>query len=157
MASPPNAQDVADVLAITLEREDTSGAPWCPPSDAVALRKWVTDRSASLGTGIRRAVRLARLMALADARTDYIRLLYERVGSLRARLFRQILERAAAEGRLPKSVATLTESGVHLREPALAPQGASSDVFEIDFAQMPRLAALLDILHNSLGFSEVAD
>jgi hypothetical protein len=157
MPAPPSAQDVADALAMTLEREDMAGAPWCPPGDAVALRKWVTDRSASLGTGIRRAVRLARLMALADARTDYIRFLYERVGSLRARLFRQVLERAAAEGRLPKSVATLSESGVHLHEAALLPQGASQEFFEIDFVQMPRLAALLDIMHNALGFVAVAD
>ena len=64
MPASPSAQDVADALAMTLEREDASGAPWCPPSDAAALRKWVTDRSASLGTGIRRAVRLARLMAV---------------------------------------------------------------------------------------------
>jgi hypothetical protein len=157
MPTPPSAQDVADALAMTLEREDVSGAPWCPPGDAVALRKWVTDRSASLGTGIRRAMRLARLMAVADGRTDYIRFLYERVGSLRARLFRQALERAAAEGRLPNSFATLTENGVHLREAALTPQGAPQDAFEIDFVQMPRLAALLDIMHNALGFTVVAD
>jgi hypothetical protein len=157
MPSPPSAQDVADALAMTLEREDVSGAPWCPPTDAVALRKWVTDRSASLGTGIRRAVRLARLMAVADGRADYIGFLYERVGTLRARLFRGVLERAAAEGRLPTSIATLTQNGVHLREAALAPQGAPQDAFEIDFVQMPRLAALLDIMHNALGFTVVAD
>jgi len=157
MPTPPSAQDVADALAMTLEREDGSGAPWCPPGDAVALRKWVTDRNASLGTGIRRAVRLARLMAAADGRADYIRFLYERVGALRARKFRQVLERAAAEGRLPKSIATLTENSAHLHEPALAPQGAAQGAFEIDFVQMPRLAALLDIMHNALGFSTVAD
>jgi hypothetical protein len=157
MPTPPSAQDVADALAMTLEREDVSGAPWCPPGDAVALRKWVTDRSASLGTGIRRAMRLARLMAVADGRADYIGFLYERVGTLRARLFRQVLERAAAEGHLPKSIATLTENGVHLSEAALAPQGAPQDAFEIDFVQMPRLAALLDIMHNALGFTVVAD
>jgi hypothetical protein len=157
MPTSPSAQDVADALAMTLEREAVSGAPWCPPGDAVALRKWVTDRSASLGTGIRRAVRLARLMAVADGRTDYIRFLYERVGTLRARLFRQVLERAAAEGRLPTSFATLMENGVQLREAALTPQGAPQDVFEIDFVQMPRLAALLDIMHNALGFTVVGD
>ena len=118
MPTPPSAQDVADALAMTLEREDVSGAPWCPPGDAAALRKWITDRSASLGTGIRRAMRLARLMAIADGRADYIGFLYERVGSLRARLFRQVLERSAAEGRLPKSIATLTENGVRLSEAA---------------------------------------
>ncbi|HEY1543189.1 MAG TPA: hypothetical protein VGG01_12330 [Xanthobacteraceae bacterium] len=157
MSASPNAQDVADALAMTLEREDATGAPWCPPGDAAALRKWVADRSASLGTGIRRAIRLARLMALADGRADYIRFLYERLGSLRPRLFRQILERAAKEGRLPNSIAMLTPNGVHLREPALVPPDAPSGVFEIDFAQMPRLAALLDILHNAMGFTVVAD
>ena len=157
MPTPPSAQDVADALAMTLEREDVSGALWCPPGDAVALRKWVTDRSASLGTGIRRAVRLARLMAVAEGRADYIGFLYERVGTLRARVFRQVLERAAAEGRLPKSIVTLTEKGVRLSEAALAPQGAPQDTFEIDFVQMPRLAALLDIMHNALGFTVVAD
>src|SRR3974390_1251229 len=102
MAGTPSAQDVADALAMTLEREDASGAPWCPPGDGAALRRWVTDRSASLGTGIRRVVRLARLVAVADGR-DYVRFLYQRVGSLRGRQFRHALERAAAEGRLPKS------------------------------------------------------
>lgn len=157
MPAPPSAQDVADALAMTLEREDGSGAPWCPPGDAVALRKWVTDRSASLGTGIRRAVRLARLMAAADGRADYIRFLYERVRSLRARQFRQVLEKAVAEGRLPKSIATLTENSAHLHEAALVSQGAPQGGFEIDFVQMPRLAALLDIMHNALGFTAVAD
>ena len=81
MSASPSAQDVADALAMTLEREDASGAPWCPPGDAAALRQWVTDRSASLGTGLRRATRLARLMAVADGRADYIRFLYERESS----------------------------------------------------------------------------
>jgi hypothetical protein len=157
MSASPSAQDVADALAMTLEREDASGAPWCPPADAAALRQWVTDRSASLGTGIRRATRLARLMAVADGRTDYIRFLYERVSSLRARLFRQLIERAGTEGRLPNSVATLTANGVHLREAALTPQGEPEGAFEIDYVQMPRLAALLDFLHNALGFTVVAD
>jgi hypothetical protein len=44
-----------------------------------------------------------------------------------------------------------------LREAALAPQAGKHDGFEIDFAQMPRLAALLDIVHNALGFTVVAD
>jgi hypothetical protein len=154
MAGPPSAQDVADALALTLEREDASGAPWCPPADGLALRRWVTDRTASLGTGIRRAVRLARLMALADGR-DYARFLYARLTALRTRLFRHALETAAAEGRLPSSVAVLSDTGVHLREPALSV--ADGEAFEIDFAQMPRLAALLDILHNALGFAAVAD
>ncbi len=155
MAGPPSAQDVADALALTLERQDASGQLWCQPGDGLALRRWVTDRSAPLGSGIRRAVRLARLMGVADGR-DYIRFLYARVAALRARHFRQGLEAAAAERRLPKSVAVLFDNGVQLLEPALAAPD-DTGAFEIDYAQMPRLAALLDILHNTLGFTVVAD
>src|SRR5215468_8531225 len=150
MAGPPSAQDVADALAMTLEREDAAGAPWCPPGDGAAVRRWVTDRSAALGSGIRRAVRLARLMAVADGR-DYARFIYVRLAALRARHFRQVLEAAVAEGRLPKRVAVLSDSGVHLNEPALAAPGDAPTAFEIDFAQMPRLAALIDVMHNALG------
>jgi hypothetical protein len=157
MAGSPSAQDVADALAMTLERQDASGAPWCPPGDGVALRRWVTDRSASLGTGIRRAVRLARLMAIADGR-DYVRFLYARLTALRARHFRSALQGAVADGRIQRHVAGLSDAGVRLREPALTMQsGADDDGFEIDFAQMPRLAALLDFLHNALGFNVVAE
>jgi hypothetical protein len=156
MAGPPSAQDVADALAMTLEREDASGAPWCPPGDGVVLRRWVSYRSASLGTGIRRVVRLARLMAIADGR-DYVRFLYVRLTALRARHFRYALEASAAEGRLPGNFATLSDGGVRLREPALVTPGGADADFEIDFGQMPRLAALLDILHNALGFTVVAD
>jgi len=156
MAAAPSAQDVADALAMTLEREDPSGAPWCPPGDGIALRRWVTDRSASLGTGIRRAVRLARLIALVDGR-DYVRFLYVRLPALRTRHFRAAIEAAVADGTITRSLATLFDSGVHLREPALTSQGRPDEVFEIDFNQMPRLAALLDFLHNALGFTLVAD
>lgn len=156
MANSPSAQDVADALAMTLEREDGLGGPWCPPADGAVLRRWVTDRSAQLGTGIRRMVRLARLMALADGR-DYVRFIYVKLPTLRARLFRQAIEQAVADGRIPKTVATLSDAGILLHEAVLAPQEGISAAFEIDFAQMPRLAALLDILHNTLGFAVVAD
>jgi len=156
MVASPNAQDVAEVLAITLEREDTSGAPWCPPGDGETLRRWVTDRSAALGTGIRRVVRLARLMAVADGR-DYTRFLYVRLPTLRARLFRAALQEAAVQGRLDRNVVVLLDDCVHLLEPAVAPEAEAGGVFEIDFTQMPRLAALLDFLNNALGFSVVAD
>ena len=156
MAGPPSAQDVADALAITLERQDASGAPWCPPRDGQALRRWVTDRSAPLGGGIRRVVRLVRLMAAADGR-DYMRFLYLRLTALRARQFRSALQAAVAEGRLPTHVAMLTDTGLLLQEPALTPRAGAREQFEIDFAQMPRLAALLDFLHNALGFAAIAD
>jgi hypothetical protein len=93
-------------------------------------------------------------MALADGR-DPVRFLYARLSSLRTHLFRDALEAAAAEGRLPKGVAILSQGGILLQEAALLT--AEGEAFEIDFTQMPRLAALLDFLHNALGFCVVAD
>src|SRR5439155_21429898 len=138
MAGMPSAQDVADALGLTLERQNASGEFWCPPNDGVALRRWVIDRSSALGTGIRRAVRLARVIEIADGR-DYVRFLYVRLNTLRTRAFRQLLQSAVAEGRLPPGIAVLTDQGMHLHEAALAPQDGPRDAFEIDFAQMPRL------------------
>jgi len=142
-------------MAMTFERHDAAGAPWCPPRDAVVLRRWITDRSRELGGGIRRIVRLARLAALADGR-DYVRFLYVRLPALRARHFQSALEAAAAEGRLSPALALVSPTGVVLREGASIPPSATSE-FAIDFGQMPRLAALLDFLHNSLGFAVIAD
>lgn len=156
MGSTPSPQEVADALGLTLERQHPSGAPWCPPGDGTVLRRWVIDRTGALGSGIRRAVRLARLMAVADGR-DYAHFLYLRLSSLRASQFRALLAMAVKEHRLPASVATLSEAGVSLNEVALAAAARPQEGFEIDYAQMPRLAALLDFMHNALGFSEVAD
>jgi hypothetical protein len=149
-----SAADVAEAMAMSFEREDSAGAPWCPANDAGVLRRWVTDRSRPLGGGIRRTVRLARLARLADGH-DYLRFIYVRLPSLRTRHFRELLQRAAAEGRLGPAVAEITENAVRLKEAAL--QSGAGDGFEIDFVQMPRLAALLDILHNALGYVAVAD
>ena len=156
MVGSPCAQDVADALALTFERQDDSGAPWCPPRDASAVRQWVVDRSASLGGGIRRVVRLARLLSVADGR-DYVTFLYLRLPLLRPRQFEHALRAAAAEGRLPPSIATLSTTSVRMSEPQVVTEGGAHSGFEIDFAQMPRLAALLDFLHNALGFTVVAD
>jgi hypothetical protein len=141
-------------MAMSFEREDATGALWCPPNDANVLRRWVTDRSRQLGGGMRRVVRLARLARLADGH-DYVRFIYVRVPTLRTRHFKDALHRAAAEGRLASRIADVTESGVRLKEPAL--QAAAGEGFEIDYVQMPRLAALLDVLHNALGYVAVAD
>ncbi len=150
------AQEVADVLAITFEREDAAGNPWCPPRDAATVRHWVVDRSRELGGGLRRIVRLARLFHAADGR-DYSRFLYGRLTTLRGRNFEAQLRAAAREGRLGAAFATLGPAGVMLREPALRPGGTEGEGFEIGYAQMPRLGALLDILHNVLGYAEVAE
>jgi hypothetical protein len=156
MGSIPSPQEVADALGLTLERQHSSGTPWCPPGDGTVLRHWVIDRTGALGSGIRRAVRLARLMAVADGR-DYSHFLYLRLSCLRASQFRALLAAAVKERRLPTSVATLSEAGVNLKEAALGVAAQPQEGFEINYAQMPRLAALLDFMHNALGFSEVAD
>jgi hypothetical protein len=150
----PSSQDVADAIAISLERQHASGAPWCPPKDGEVVRRWVIDRSAALGSNIRRLVRLARAMALADGRS-YEQFLYGRLTALRAGQFRAALEAAVAQGRLSRAVATLSSEGIAMHEPAVA--GRQGEPFEIGFAQMPRLAALLDIMHNALGFIVVSD
>ena len=157
MTRSARAQDVADVLAITFEREDAAGHPWCPPADAATVRHWVVDRSKELGGGIRRAVRLARLAQLADGR-DYTRFLYVRLATLRGRGFAAALQAAQREGRLTSLHATLGPAAVTLREAGLQLQsGATGEGFEIGFTQMPRLVALLDLLHNALGYTTVAD
>ena len=147
------AQEVAEALAITSERTAADGSPWCPPRDADLVQRWVTDRGSELGGGIRRVVRLARLLAAAEG--NYLQFLHARIPTLRARNFKAALQAAAAAGRLPRAMATLGPSGVHFHEASLAPPNATG--FEIDFPQMPRLAALLDVLHNALGFAAVED
>jgi hypothetical protein len=147
------AQEVAEALAITSERTAADGAPWCPPRDADLVRRWVTDRGRELGGGIRRVVRLARLLTAAEG--SYLQFLHVRLPTLRGRNFKVALQAAAAAGRLPRAVATLSDAGARLVEAALRPPNAIG--FDIDFAQMPRLAALLDVLHNALGFGAVED
>ena len=140
-----SAQEVADAMAATFEREDLAGsqARWCPERDAITIRRWVTDRSRELGSGIRRATRFARLAALAAA-GDYVRFLYDgRIPALRSAHFRAVLQ--AAQGRLAQGQVTLSPSGVVLQEPSMRLMGKEeSGGFSIDFAQMPRLAALLE-------------
>jgi hypothetical protein len=147
------ASEVAEALAITSERTAPDGSPWCPPRDAELVYRWVVDRGRELGGGLRRVVRLARLLAVAEG--NYLMFLHVRVPLLRARTFKAAMQAAASGGRLPKAVATVSASGVRLNERSLAPPNATA--FDIDFAQMPRLAALLDVLHNALGFAPVED
>lgn len=148
--SAPSARDVVEAIEITTERQDPSGAPWCPPKDAATVRGWVVDRSAALGGGIRRAVRLAGVMAAA-AGGDFATFLYVRISLLRGRTFQAQFKSAQVQGRLA-GIARVTETGIVLADDEATP----AREFEIDFAQMPRLAALLDVLNNALGFVQVA-
>jgi hypothetical protein len=147
------AREVAEALAIMSERTAPDGSRWCPPRDAELVYRWVVDRGRELGGGVRRVVRLARLLAVAEG--NYLMFLHVRIPLLRARTFKAAMQTAAAAGRLPQAVATVSASGVRLNERSLAPPNATA--FDIDFTQMPRLAALLDVLHNALGFAPVED
>jgi len=154
MAAQPGIQDVAEALAITAERETPDGALWCPPYDGAVLRRWIIDRGSGLGGGIRRLIRLARLMSAAGG-GDYSRFLYVQLPALRPNHFRHELSIDVA---LPSEpIAAVSDTGVVFHEPAMALQRRQEDGFAIDFTQMPRLAALLDSLHNSHGFAAVVD
>lgn len=145
------AQEVADVLELTAGREVAPDVPWCPPGDAVVLRRWIIDRPPTLGGGIRRAVRLAAAASLCDRR-GYVPVLYGQIQMLRAQAFRQVFVGARA---------TLAARGIEAGDVGLRIKadgtGDRSAPFEISYAQMPRLAALLDVLHNALGYGPVAD
>jgi hypothetical protein len=147
-------------MAVTFEREDLAGSRsrWCPERDAIVVRRWITDRSRELGGGMRRVVRFARLAAIAGS-GSYLRFLYDaRMPSLRAAHFRANLQGAGASGRLEHALINISLSGVTLHEPAMCPAGAHGMAgFAMDFAQMPRVAALLDVLHNALGYAAVED
>src|SRR5262245_2518404 len=124
MRAPPSqaAQEVAEALAITSERTAADGSPWCPPRDADQVQHWVTDRGRELGGGIRRVVRLARLLAMAEG--NYLQFLHVRLPALRTRHFKVALQAAVAAGRIPRAMATFTASGVRMHEAALAPPSA---------------------------------
>lgn len=145
---PDGPGEVADVLAITFERETAQGTSWCLPQDAVAVRRWVVDQGRELGGALRRLVRLVSVLAQAQER-GVVEFLYLRIKSLRAAEFRAALEANRNLGRREGAPFSLTAKGVIIRE-------AGRD-FEIDYLQMPRIGALLDILHNALGYAVVAD
>ncbi len=148
----PVGEDLWAVLSELKERTAPGGGPWCPAQDAAAVSRCIVDRTDDLGTSLQAAIRFVRLAALASPR-GYIGFCYPK--RLHRDVFRAAVQEAANAGRLqPQSVA-VDSSGVRLLEPGMA-AGGDGGGFEIAFAQMPRLAALLDVLHNTLGYAEVA-
>jgi len=155
----PSAQDLVSVLGELEERTHPILGPWCRPADAQAVRRAIIDRTDDLRKLLNQAVRLIRVAALASAR-DYTQFLYLDVPALRPRFFKAALERAAGLGRLSGRIIAIDEAGVRLREPAMA---LSTELalalrdYELSYAQMPRSAILLDVLHNTLGYRLVAE
>lgn len=144
---------VAAVLDLTIAREGPRGDPWCPPHDARALRRWIIDRPPELGGGLRRLARLVALAAVAEPRSCAL-FFYGDMPALRAAAFRRKVD--AAKDALAAAGVVVGPTGVAFSATAEAtsPPGGA---FEISYAQMPRLAALLDFTHNALVYHVVAD
>jgi hypothetical protein len=144
-------QEFVDALLLTTERETPGGRPWCRPSDAAALKKALVARGIALGGLVRQMVRLVRLMQKAGVR-GYVGFAYSELPALDVRHFKQRLSQAAAAGRL-RGIAEVGADGVRFTEAEMAARSGST--FSLDFVQMPKLVALLDIVHNMLGYPEV--
>ena len=139
-------QELVEALAMTTERETFSGSPWLPTFVAEQLVRIVRDRD---GRKFHMLVPFLKVAA-SCSRGDYIRFFYMDVPMARTAHFRHVILKAQAAGRLAKNDITLTEEGVTVRD------GATGKSFSVNFANMPLLTALLDVLHNSLGYQAVA-
>lgn len=160
-----SSQHFTEAVLTTTQRE-VKGDLWCSPEHGATLRKWVVTRGARLGGGLRQATRLIRLMKRLDNRNDYAHFLYNTLPLLRTRFFEQEIEAAFARGRLSgfaipltrltgdKKSEVLTRKGIIFCEPEMS---SNEKQFDLIFSQMPLVAALLDILHNALGYGVVED
>lgn len=109
----------------------------------IELERVVRNRARELGGYIRQMVRLVRLGALCS-RTSYLEFFYKGAGSV------DDFHRLAARALLPPGLVVVEKDRVRFLEERLAsPDGRP---FELSFRQMPRLAALLDIMHYTLGY-----
>lgn len=156
MGAQPNPDDLLAelhlALAITRERETAQGAPWCPPKSAEALGVAFASLSRDLPGLARQAVRLARVMERAGGRAGYVGFLYG-MHALRVRLFVQRLARAEAEGSL-RGVARVDGDELVFEETGMVAPTTGS--FRLHLTRLPRVAAYLDVVHNMLGYREVA-
>jgi hypothetical protein len=135
----PSYSDLAEALAGISDRQGR-------PGDAAAIRRMVLDRGPKLGCHVRQLVRLVRLMALCSSK-HYTEALYVRV-----RLFTAANFRRAVSESTPSTHAVCVEANrVVFLEPAMRSETQPDKPFDLSFAQMPRLAILLDLLHNSMG------
>jgi hypothetical protein len=154
----PIHEDLATVLQDLKERDAADGQLWCPSRDSTDIAKAIVDRKEELGTLLLTAVRFARLAARA-ASANYVEFIYHpTLPLLRADGFRIAVQRARSAGRLPRSAFDIDHSEIRLLEPMIARKlEGEIKPFGINFLQMPRLAAFLDILHNTLGYEAVAE
>ncbi|WP_088348119.1 MULTISPECIES: hypothetical protein [Rhodomicrobium] len=145
--------ELTEAIAMMAERTTRTGEPWCPPRVSAAIRRAIIDRSEDLGRYVHQSMRFARLAALCAPR-GYVDFLYGAVPALRAEAFRTAIRAAGACGTPTAPALRIGQDGIVLLEPAMATRNGAG--FEIAYAQMPALAAFLDVLHNTLGYAEIA-
>jgi hypothetical protein len=123
----------------------TDGICGSRPEDSLAVKRAVFGRSKELGSYLRQLARLVRLASLCTPRS-YVEFFYVRVGEFS----RDNFHRAVQECRPDKRAVRIEGDGIVFLEPAM--RSGSSDGFDLRFAQLPRLAILLDVLHYALGY-----
>ena len=151
----PIHTDLASVLLDLKERTGPDGQAWCRPADAAAIARHITDRTEELGTVFSAVARFVHLAERVSPRA-YINFAYQPL--LRASLFKAAVHQAVVGGLLRASDFEVDDTAVRLLDRAMLRQaGDELKPFELTYAQMPRLAAFLDVLHNTLGYAVVAD
>lgn len=114
----------------------------CPIEQCLELEKAIRDRTRELGGYIRQLVRVVRLAALCS-RNSYLEFFCRGLGG--SNRFQQLVASAA----LPADAIQLSAEKVTFLEEQL--RASDGKPFELAFRQMPRLAALLEVLHYTLG------
>jgi hypothetical protein len=149
------SDELMRVLDDLREQPGLYNQTWCLPEDAEAVCRCVIDRTSELGESFSQALRFLRLAALCSIRT-YVEFVYQ--PALRRDRFESAVRAAKQAGRLPDDLVTVSKGAVRLLEPEMATMSASpGEGFEITFAQMPRLAAFVFVLDNTVGYAAVAD
>jgi len=149
------SDELMRVLDDLREQPGLRNQTWCLQEDAEAVCRCVVDRTSDLGETFSQVVRFLRLAVLCSNRT-YVEFAYQ--PALRRDSFESAVRAAEQAGRLPNDVVKMDRAAVRLLEPEMATMSASSGQgFEITFAQMPRLAAFVFVLDNTLGYAAVAD
>ncbi|WP_112312668.1 hypothetical protein [Pseudogemmobacter bohemicus] len=158
---PDMSQEAQIAIGLTAERIiDGQGQAWFPyrhPKDSrISLRAVLSalflGRNRKLHGVIAQSVRLAALMDRADAR-GYVGFLYSRLRDLRGAAFRRALHEPLMRGRLADLV-TADADAIHFTDGRM---NAGERSFGLGYGQMPMAAAVLDVIHNMLGYVEVAE
>lgn len=142
----PPGRELVDALA-ALDRLE------CGDRIVRFWRQTVIDRAEALAKAFAPALRLARISERA-ARRGYVSFLYRDVGRFRSDRFRHAFSSAQSAGRLAGAPIRIDGDRVVLDEAELAFGG---DGFDLSFGQMPKVAAFLDILHNTVGYAETSE